>query len=144
MTCSPRPHECSFGVRDRDRVHSPIRYHTQRIGSGCSSLYVNPQYDCRPIVRLDWTEPSILSLHELAGLGESIVMQVLICSSSITDMNEGAVGSMVQLGVTESYKLKRQVVVSASEAAEMILRYVLFISYLFYVTYCLLLVYQCG
>ena len=31
---------------------------------------------------------------------------------------------MVQLGVTESYKLKRQVVVSASEAAEMILRFV--------------------
>ena len=39
-------------------------------------------------------------------------------------MNEGSIGSMVQLGVTESYKLKRQVVVSASEAAEMILRYV--------------------
>ncbi|KAI0759737.1 chaperonin Cpn60/TCP-1 family [Trametes elegans] len=38
------------------------------------------------------------------------------------DMNEGKIGSMVQLGVTESYKLKRQVVLSASEAAEMILR----------------------
>ncbi|KAJ3017405.1 hypothetical protein NUW54_g589 [Trametes sanguinea] len=38
------------------------------------------------------------------------------------DMNQGTVGSMVQLGVTESYKLKRQVVLSASEAAEMILR----------------------
>ncbi len=31
---------------------------------------------------------------------------------------------MNRLGVTESYKLKRQVVISASEAAEMILRYV--------------------
>ena len=41
-----------------------------------------------------------------------------------SDMNEGSIGSMVQLGITESYKLKRQVVVSASEAAEMILRYV--------------------
>ncbi|KAI1788907.1 chaperonin Cpn60/TCP-1 family [Ganoderma leucocontextum] len=38
------------------------------------------------------------------------------------DMNEGTVGSMLTLGVTESYKLKRQVVISASEAAEMILR----------------------
>ena len=38
-------------------------------------------------------------------------------------MNEGSVGSMRALGVTESYKLKRQVVLSASEAAEMILRY---------------------
>ena len=43
----------------------------------------------------------------------------------MTDMNEGSICSMTQLGVTESYKLKRQVVVSAIEAAEMILRYVL-------------------
>jgi hypothetical protein len=39
-----------------------------------------------------------------------------------TDMDLGVVGSMRQLGVTESYKLKRQVILSASEAAEMILR----------------------
>ncbi|KDQ65151.1 hypothetical protein JAAARDRAFT_188398 [Jaapia argillacea MUCL 33604] len=38
------------------------------------------------------------------------------------DMNEGAVASVKKLGITESYKLKRQVVLSASEAAEMILR----------------------
>ncbi|KAG2079028.1 hypothetical protein BDR04DRAFT_1063536 [Suillus decipiens] len=38
------------------------------------------------------------------------------------DMNQGTIGSMRQLGVTESYKLKRQVVLSASEAAEMIIR----------------------
>ncbi|KAG8931242.1 T-complex protein 1 subunit beta [Tulasnella sp. 419] len=38
------------------------------------------------------------------------------------DMMEGEIGSMRKLGVTESYKLKRQVVISASEAAEMILR----------------------
>ncbi|KAK4056486.1 T-complex protein 1 subunit beta [Microbotryomycetes sp. JL221] len=38
------------------------------------------------------------------------------------DMDKGVVGSMKQCGVTESYKLKRQVVLSASEAAEMILR----------------------
>lgn len=31
---------------------------------------------------------------------------------------------MRKLGITESYKLKRQVVTSASEAAEMIIRYV--------------------
>lgn len=39
-----------------------------------------------------------------------------------TDMEKGIVGSMRECGVTESYKLKRQVVLSASEAAEMILR----------------------
>jgi len=38
------------------------------------------------------------------------------------DMEEGTIGSMKKLGVTESYKLKRQVVLSASEAAEMIIR----------------------
>lgn len=38
------------------------------------------------------------------------------------DMNEGTIASMKKLGVTESYKLKRQVVLSASEAAEMIIR----------------------
>ncbi|GFZ44743.1 T-complex protein 1 subunit beta [Saitozyma sp. JCM 24511] len=38
------------------------------------------------------------------------------------DMDLGEVGSMSELGITESFKLKKQVVVSASEAAEMILR----------------------
>lgn len=38
------------------------------------------------------------------------------------DMEHGEVASMRELGITESYKLKRQVIVSASEAAEMILR----------------------
>jgi len=38
-------------------------------------------------------------------------------------MDQGIIGSMKSLGVTESYKLKRQVVNSASEAAEMIIRY---------------------
>ncbi|KZV84978.1 hypothetical protein EXIGLDRAFT_699912 [Exidia glandulosa HHB12029] len=37
------------------------------------------------------------------------------------DMNNATIESMHKLGVTESYKLKRQVIVSASEAAEMIL-----------------------
>ncbi|KAL0253910.1 T-complex protein 1, beta subunit [Cryptococcus tetragattii IND107] len=38
------------------------------------------------------------------------------------DMDKGEIASMRQLGITESFKLKKQVVVSASEAAEMILR----------------------
>ncbi|KAF5364032.1 hypothetical protein D9756_001008 [Leucocoprinus leucothites] len=37
-------------------------------------------------------------------------------------MDEGTIASMKTLGVTESYKLKKQVVLSASEAAEMIIR----------------------
>ncbi|XP_004343186.2 chaperonin subunit 2 [Capsaspora owczarzaki ATCC 30864] len=38
------------------------------------------------------------------------------------DMEKGILGDMVELGITESFKVKRQVLVSASEAAEMILR----------------------
>lgn len=37
-------------------------------------------------------------------------------------MVNGTIASMKELGVTESYKLKKQVILSASEAAEMILR----------------------
>ena len=37
-------------------------------------------------------------------------------------MEDGVVGDMEQLGVTESFKVKQQVVVSGAEAAEMILR----------------------
>merc|ERR1719323_585700 len=38
------------------------------------------------------------------------------------NMSEGIVGDMGELGITESLSVKRQVIVSASEAAEMILR----------------------
>jgi len=38
------------------------------------------------------------------------------------DMKQGQVGNMQNLGITESLSVKRQVLVSASEAAEMILR----------------------
>ncbi|KAJ1929931.1 T-complex protein 1 subunit beta [Tieghemiomyces parasiticus] len=38
------------------------------------------------------------------------------------DMDKGIVGDMRALGITESYKLKRQVLLSAAEAAEMVLR----------------------
>ena len=37
-------------------------------------------------------------------------------------MAKGCVGDMVTLGITESFKVKRQVLISATEAAEMILR----------------------
>ncbi|KAG7278588.1 hypothetical protein CRUP_013330 [Coryphaenoides rupestris] len=38
------------------------------------------------------------------------------------DMSQGTIGDMVTLGVTESFQVKRQVLLSASEAAEMIVR----------------------
>lgn len=43
-------------------------------------------------------------------------------TTSGLDMKNGDIGDMEELGVTESYRVKSQVVLSASEAAEMILR----------------------
>jgi T-complex protein 1 subunit beta len=37
-------------------------------------------------------------------------------------MDNGVTADMVQLGILESFHLKRQVVISAAEAAEMVLR----------------------
>ena len=37
-------------------------------------------------------------------------------------MNQGSVGDMAQMGITESFSVKRQVLLSAAESAEMILR----------------------
>lgn len=49
----------------------------------------------------------------------------MVDAHPLADMNEGTIGSMKALGVTESYKLKQQVVISATEAAEMIIRFVI-------------------
>ena len=38
------------------------------------------------------------------------------------DMDNGKVADMVELGILESFHLKRQVVISAAEAGEMVLR----------------------
>lgn len=70
--------------------------------------------------------PTILA--DNAGLDSSDLVSRLRAAhqsgdkDSGLDLNLGKVASMRDLGVTESYKLKKQVVVSASEAAEMILR----------------------
>ena len=50
----------------------------------------------------------------------AFVMVPSLCPS--TDMYQGCVGDMVELGITESFQVKRQVLLSAAEAAEMILR----------------------
>jgi len=40
----------------------------------------------------------------------------------VSDMEKGEIGCMKDLGITESFVVKRQVLLSATEAAEMILR----------------------
>lgn len=70
--------------------------------------------------------PTILS--DNAGLDSSDLVAKLRAahhdgkSDMGLDLDSGKLASMAEMGVTESYKLKRQVVVSASEAAEMIMR----------------------
>ena len=49
-------------------------------------------------------------------------LQYFISCYFLSDMKQGIVGDMEKLGITEALSVKRQVVVSASEAAEMILR----------------------
>ena len=45
-----------------------------------------------------------------------------LCLVLFIDMEEGTVGDMSVLGITESLRVKRQMLMSAAEAAEMILR----------------------
>lgn len=37
-------------------------------------------------------------------------------------MTQGSIGDMAEMGITESYQVKKQVLASAAEAAEMIVR----------------------
>lgn len=57
---------------------------------------------------------------ELVSKLRSCIYNGLI--SSGLDLNQGTIGDMRELGVVESYKLKKAVVSSASEAAEVLLR----------------------
>ena len=52
----------------------------------------------------------------------SLNMNRITFLNDFLDMEEGKMDCMRQTGVTESYVVKRQVLLSASEAAEMILR----------------------
>ena len=58
------------------------------------------------------------SLVQFTLCGVSSILHLI----SFLDMEEGEIGDMCELGITESFQVKRQVVVSAAEAAEMILR----------------------
>lgn len=70
--------------------------------------------------------PAIIS--DNAGLDSSALVTALRSahhkgqSNAGIDIRKGTVGDMRELGITEPFKLKLHVVVSAAEAAEMILR----------------------
>lgn len=69
-----------------------------------------------------------IHVHFTLWVTESIEKDKCQSDSDLTfavlfiDMKEGEVGDMEKLGITESFQVKRQVLMSASEAAEMILR----------------------
>lgn len=68
------------------------------------------------------------AIADNAGYDSSLLISQLRAEHSTghqtagLDMEEGKVGCMKELGITESFVVKRQVLLSAAEAAEMILR----------------------
>merc|ERR1719400_2228797 len=70
--------------------------------------------------------PSIIAEnggYDSAQLGSELKAQHILGKATMgLNMSEGSVGCMQELGITESFSVKRQVLVQASEAAEMILR----------------------
>lgn len=69
-------------------------------------------------------KPFLKQMHEPSRLDSSSAgfRRALTSLCFPADMSEGTVGNMAELGITESFQVKRQVLLSASEAAEMILR----------------------
>lgn len=64
----------------------------------------------------------------MTGLHVFVCMHVcklggkLLFIFDFSDMEEGQIADMEKMGITESFQVKRQVLMSAAEAAEMILR----------------------
>jgi chaperonin GroEL (HSP60 family) len=64
-----------------------------------------------------------IGLHKQAvNLHNKRVSRAKLKCYCITDMTNGHIGDMAVLGITESLCVKRQMLTSAAEAAEMILR----------------------
>ena len=90
----------------------------------------------KQILTLDLQLPSIIAEnggYDSAQLVSELKAKHILGEATMgLNMTEGSVGCMQELGITESFSVKRQVLVQASEAAEMILRSVeIFYIYLF-------------
>ena len=109
------------------------------LGGGCAEMEMSKEVDAEarttPGKKALAVEAFARALRQLptiladnAGLDSSELVAQLRAAHHAgewdagLDLDAGQLASMEKLGVTESYKLKRQVVVSASEAAEMIMR----------------------
>ena len=80
----------------------------------------------KQILTLDLQLPSIIAEnggYDSAQLVSELKAKHILGEATMgLNMTEGSVGCMQELGITESFSVKRQVLVQASEAAEMILR----------------------
>ena len=81
---------------------------------------------CDEPLTLELQLPSIIAEnggYDSAQLVSELKAQHILGKATMgLNMTEGSVGCMQELGITESFSVKRQVLVQASEAAEMILR----------------------
>jgi T-complex protein 1 subunit beta len=76
----------------------------------------NGGYDSAELIQA--LRVDIVNGNKNAGIGTKLILKNL----TFLDMNKGEVGDMKKLGVTECLRAKEQALMSASEAAEMILR----------------------
>lgn len=83
-----------------------------------SKIFVWVEYRCVSISLLVYGRQTCVHLHAKACPNNALHSSSISC----VDMANGTVGEMDKLGITESYLVKRQVLLSAAEAAEMILR----------------------
>ncbi|MXQ96325.1 hypothetical protein E5288_WYG020600 [Bos mutus] len=76
----------------------------------------NAGYDSADLVA------QLRAAHSEGKTTAGLVKTSCLSSEYFSDMKEGTIGDMSVLGITESFQVKRQVLLSAAEAAEVILR----------------------
>lgn len=67
-----------------------------------------------------------LTVYILLLISKHVYIQsniyLMLIVANFSDMERGQVADVTKLGITESYQVKRQVLISGAEAAEMIMR----------------------
>ena len=87
-----------------------------------SIIAENGGYDSAQLVS-ELKAKHILGESTMVLLRSLLLFRIFTSLTQGLNMYEGKVGCMQELGITESFSVKRQVLVQASEAAEMILRF---------------------
>eukprot|EP00069_Balaena_mysticetus_P012757 bmy_07966T0 len=85
-------------------------------GGGCSEMLM-----AHAVTQLASRTPGKEAVA-MESYAKALRMISCLFSKYFPDMKEGTIGDMAMLGITESFQVKRQVLLSAAEAAEVILR----------------------